>query len=221
MISVVDRTRVAKPPVGALRLMAAAVNQQVRVDFCPAWGRTSWHVSEQPGGAIIAAIVDDDPNAPGALAYHDDPGGKPDIVVLAKTILDNGGDWLTRPLSVASALSHEVLELIADPSCNFSADDGNGQTYALEVCDPVESHSYAVVVQSTAVTVSDFVLPRWFDPSAAGGRFDHLGQVRAPFALSSGYAIVTPEGQSSQITGEVAPWHNVNHAFSRTRRRLA
>lgn len=226
MISVYNHCVKVTPPPDAVRLMCAAVQQQVTHDFCPAWGRTPWRVTDQPGGSVHALLVDDDASVPGALAYHDDVRGKPLMVILCKTILDAGGDWLSGNLSVASALSHEVLELIADPSCNFSADDGTGRAYALETADPVESHVYPIIVQGQRVTVSDFVLPRWFDPTASRGRFDHLGVLTRPFQLDQGYAIVTPQGQPSQITGDVV---DARHAsmerpnalvFSRTWRRL-
>jgi len=226
MISIVDHTSKAKPPAGAVTAMAAAVQHQVVYDFCPAWGRTSTNWKFSRTGTIQALLVDDDASVPGALAYHDDQNGKPAIVILCKTILDAGGQWLTGGLSVASALSHEVLELIADAACNLAADDGRGQAYALEVCDPVEEHVYPVTVNGQTATVSDFVLPAWFDPTASGVRFDHLGILVRPFELSKGYAIVTPEGQSSQITGAVVPERHASFAspnalaFSRTWQRL-
>lgn len=225
-ISVINKSSIEPVPANAVALMARAVHEQFERDFAPDWGlaKESYEVTDREGGEIVALIIDDDPNAPGALAYHDDPNAKPDIVILAKTILDNGGTWLDGSVSVSGALSHEVLELIADPSCNEMADDGQGQSYAIEVCDPIEEHAYVIEVDGVPVAVSNYVTRHWFDPAAVDVQFDKLRVLSAPFSLDGGYAITEQVGQGSQITGEMAPWrHEVRtegNPFSRTYRRL-
>lgn len=223
-ITVVNNSTVPLVRGDEIELIAAACQAQFEYDFGPDWGmaRDAYAVTTEPGGDILAMIIDDDPSVPGALAYHDDPNAKPDIVVLAKTIMDNGGTWLDGPLSVSSALSHEVLELAGDPSCNFMADKGDGTSYAIEVADPVEQHVYPFEVQGVNVTVSDYVLRRWFDPTASGDKFDKLGVLTGPFELNQGYAITEQAGQQSQITGDMPEWKRSvrsTNPFSRTYRR--
>ena len=65
------------------------------------------------------------------------------------------------------SLSHEVLEMLADPFGNrldrrrASAHDPSQRVkYLLEVCDPCQSAWYPV----NGIPVSDFYTPRYFDP---------------------------------------------------------
>ena len=196
-----------------VKTMVRAVAHQVRYDACPAFGLTpvpvvfSTDASTAPPGSYVIAILDDSDQA-GALGWHTEDQG--DVIygeVFAKPVLDNGGDALTKDLSVASVLSHEVLETLADPHANLWADNGHGTAYAYEIGDPVESDSYPVKVSGKAVTVSNFVTPHWFDPQAAKGeRFDFLGKVTAPFQMThGGYVITMVEGKVSQHFGEKFP----------------
>ena len=65
-------------------------------------------------------------------------------------------------LNWSSTFSHEVIEMIVDPSTQTSyTHDGQGSN--LEVADPVQTRAYRL----DGVYVSDFVLPAWY----AGGTF--------------------------------------------------
>ncbi len=167
---------VPRPPVGPLvftvdnratvvtadeiNAAIAAVQTQVAMDFIPAWG------SPAPTTYKLD-FIDEDPNVPGALGYHDLEGDVPVSHILCKTTKDAG-------ISVSSVLSHEVLEMIADPlTTRVVMEDavGDGKAFTLymaEVCDAVEQDSYMV----NGVQVSNFVLPAWFDPSNTTGPFD-------------------------------------------------
>ncbi len=138
-----DSTVVSDAAVAA---MAEACKIQLARDFCPAWGHTKWDVTTTIlSNHIQAHIVDDDASVQGALAYHDDESGKPVIVVMAKTILDNNGTVLAGPMSVSSALSHEIVETRADELATFGAYNYNDQwEYALETADPVENTAYNI-----------------------------------------------------------------------------
>src|SRR5215469_10773978 len=107
----------------------------------------------------VAHQLRDDAAQQDALGWHTENQGE--VIfgrVFARPVLSNGGDALTKPLSVATVLSHEVLETFCDPYCNLWADNGSGTAYALEVADPVESDSYPVAVPGRGeVTVSNFV----------------------------------------------------------------
>ena len=155
-----------------------------------------------PAGAVKAYFL---PNADvaGALGYHDvDPQGDPYIRVFTQTVLDAGGSALSGAVSIAVCASHEMCEEAVDPSCTTNVTDGQGRTWAKEVGDPVESSSYDVTIgDGTAVAVSDFVFPSFFD-TAGTAPFDKLGVETAPFTIAKGgYAII----DGGQVFGEEYP----------------
>ncbi|MYS84063.1 hypothetical protein [Embleya scabrispora] len=229
MITVVNKsTRCTDDEV---RAMTRACATQVQQHAAPTWGQVPipvvYAASEQeaPPGAWVMAVLDD-PDQADALGWHTEEQG--DLIygrVFAAPVLDNGGEVLSGGLTVSSVLSHEVLETLVDPHVNLWADNGNGEAYALEVGDPVESDSYEIVVRGTGpVGVSNFVTPHWFDPRAGEGqRFDWLGKVKAPFKMTKGgYVVVTREGKIQQHFGETYPdWRrSMKHAdTSRSARR--
>ena len=207
--------------------MTAAVNEQANGDFCLAWARKPVSVtfcadaSSVPAGADVITLVDTAQDAPaGVLGYHTEDGKGRWGIVAAKPELDNGAQVLTGDWAVSSVLSHEVLELIGDPSCSFWGGDGQGSMYCLEVCDPVEAPTYKV----GGVAVSNFITPAWFDPEATSG-FDHLGLLTAPFSiLKGGYVVYAQAGHEQQKFGAEFPeWRRQmkQSATSRTRRRVA
>ncbi|MCC3773273.1 hypothetical protein [Streptomyces sp. UNOB3_S3] len=114
----------------------------------------------------------DHPDQADALGWHTESEG--DVIfgrVFAAPVLDNGGQVLNGPLTVSSVLSHEVLETLCDSHVNLWASNGNGESVALEVADPVESDSYEVNVSGTGpVTVSNFVTPTGSTPRPARTR---------------------------------------------------
>jgi len=210
--------------------MTQAMAAQVRYDAAPIWDRTPAAVvfytdpSAVPAQAHGIAIVDTIQDQPqGVLGFHtEDRGGKLWGVVAAKPELDNGAQVLTGDWSVSSVLSHEVLEMFVDPNCNLWADDGKGAAYSFEVCDPVETPSYAV----NGVSVSNFVTPSWFDPLApATAQFDKLGLLKTPFSiLKGGYVVYESAGKEQQKFGEEFPdWRKQMKSgpLARTQRRLA
>ena len=208
--------------------MTAAVNEQANGDFCLEWARKPVTVtfcadpSAVPEGADVITLVDTVEDAPaGVLGYHtEDQKGQWGIVA-TKPELDAGAQVLTGDWAVSSVLSHEVLELIGDPSCSFWGAAGNAM-YCLEVCDPVEAPTYEV----NGVAVSNFITPAWFDPRAPeGSTFDHLGLLKEPFSiLSGGYVVYAQAGQEQQRFGAEFPtWRRAmkEAATARTRRRIA
>lgn len=215
-----------------VQLMVRACAWQLRYDAAPAWGRYPLMVTYSPTeatappGSWVIGVFDDSDQA-GALGWHD--LGRGDIVygrVFARPVLTHGGNALTKDLSIASVLSHEVLETFIDPYCNDYSDKDGRQSIAKEVGDPVEADVYVVPVSGTRVTVSNFVLPRWFDPAATVGPFDKMGHLSAPFTMTSGgYLIVMEDGQVSQQFGrKYEEWRTIElkqSPLSRTARRMA
>lgn len=212
MVAVVNKSGLCRD--SQVRDMTRACAVQVAQHAAPLWGQTPIpvvyveHEEQAPPGAWVIAVLDDADQAD-ALGWHtEEEGDKVYGRVFARPVLDNGGDVLKRPLSVASVLSHEVLETLIDPHINLWADAGNGTAYALEVCDAVESDTYGVTVPGVGeVTVSNFVTPHWFDPQAADyEKFDFLGRVQRAFELTDGgYVIIRQEGKIAQQFGRNYP----------------
>jgi hypothetical protein len=221
-------------------LATRAVAHQVRYHAAPAWGLHAppvvfvGHIGAVgtplvpvPDGSYVLGFFDTD-DQPDALAWHsEDAQGNVFGRVNVGAILDNGGTPLSGGLTVASALSHEVLEAMVDPNCNRWALDPDGKLWAVEVGDPVESSSYDVRVDGTSVSVSDFVYPAWFDDSpAASSRTHHLDTGLTPFTIDhGGYAVTwAAGGQPSQEFGESYPeWKKTTKMsrLARTSRRVA
>lgn len=215
-----------------VRLLTRACASQLRYHVAPTWNRAPLPVvylgneKDAPPGAWVLAVLDDSDQA-NALGWHSvsDEGlyfGR----IFVRPVLDNGGNALTKSLSVASVASHEVAELYCDPSCNFYAEADASTEYAVEVCDPVEADSYPISVSGIKVMVSNFVTPRWFDPySPPHSRFDYLGELTAPFTMTKGgYVIKKVNGQVTQEFGRKYPeWRKSLKAtpLARTARRMA
>ena len=214
--------------------MTLLVNRQLRDHVAPQWGLLPHGVVFLPNGAqgirydAIIGIMDDATQA-GDLGWHTE-GPDADVYgrVFARPVLDNGGNALTADLSVCSVLSHEAIETLGDSACDLWAQRADGTLIARELGDPVESDSYRLTIASetgetVTGTVSDFVLPAWFDPNASVGSKDHMGLVTSPFEVRpTGYVITMTDGTVSQQWGEQYPeWRKATKEspLSRTARR--
>jgi hypothetical protein len=90
-------------------------------------------------------------------------------------------------------LSHEVLEMLIDPSGNRviagnSVKPGQGRVeFLVEVCDPSEAADFAYSVNG--ILVSDFYTQNYFDPVKGNGvRYSYTGAIEAPRqVLDGGY----------------------------------
>ena len=215
--------------------MTQACANQMRYHAAPAWGRDPAAVVYHPAGSPIppgAHIIGvfDDSDQSGALGWHTEEAGEAIYGrVFARPVLDHGAAVLTGGLSVASVLSHEVLEMFCDASCALWVDDRRGTLHALEVCDPVEADGYPVIVNGVEVTVSNFVYPSWFDALARpDSQFDQLKRCRRPFQLlRGGYEIIRRGSQEQQRFGAeyeaVSGWRQETRAtlLARSTKRLA
>jgi hypothetical protein len=86
-------------------------------------------------------------------------------------------------------LSHEVLEMIADPFGNrliaaaHPLDRAQRVKYLLEVCDPCQAVWYPV----NGVPVADFFTPRYFDPVRVDrSRYSFTGALEYPLEIAEG-----------------------------------
>jgi hypothetical protein len=215
------------------QLMARACATQLQMHAAPVWDRLPasviWYADEAhvpPGSHVIALFDSGDQSQ--ALGWHTEEQGEAIYGrVFCQPVLSNGGNVLTKPLSIASVLSHEVLETWVDPSVNLWVDDGRGVLHALEVCDPVEAGSYFVQVDATSVSISDFCTPQWFDAQARpADQFNWLKTLTHPFQLArGGYEVVRRAGGEQQHFADEPPpeWRQATKQtpLSRTAKRLA
>ncbi len=159
-----------------------AVNRQIVEDFMPIWGsgrilrlhaadfdpRDPTTFPDQPVQADSVIYLVDEPTIRGALGYHDmNARGLPFGFVFLLDLQD----WTT-------TLSHEVLELISDPTVNIFVpgpdprDPRHIVFHAYENCDAVERTAYEI----DGIFVSNFVTPHYFTiGDEPGTRNDFLG----------------------------------------------
>ena len=213
--------------------MTSACAFQATNDLCPTWGMIAPAVryvpisATLPRGARVITLADvmDEPDA---LGYHTIDGrtGTVSGIIGVKVCLDNGARPLAGAFSVASVLSHEVCELAVDPFCATWCDTGSGYMVCAEVCDPVQSDTYPILVAGAPVTVSSFVTPSWFNAEAVKGQtLDWLGQLTRPFTMSKGgYYVRWRGGKVDQVFGaELPEWvkSRKRSLYSRSGQRLA
>jgi hypothetical protein len=192
-----------------------AVNRQVLEDFVPLWGcgrvlrlqavdfnpADPDTLAPQKVAADSAMYLVDEASLPGALGYHD--LNTRDVPVGFVFVLDPN-DWTV-------TLSHEVLELILDPTVNLfvpGPDPRNANNLVLhtyEACDAVERISYAI----DGIAVSNFLAPSYFTiGDAQGTRNDFLGAGVPSFGVTRNSHIAFLDlsaGTFVTVFGEQAP----------------
>lgn len=200
-INVINKSAILKDE--DFKSMVEACQAQLEQHVAPMWLRGSWNlVSGQPESVGYPIVIMDDPDQAGALGYHTEtPGGKVWGRVFVKPVLSNHGTMLHGSTSVSAVLSHEVIEAYCDPNVNLWADMGNGSMVAHEACDPVENDSYEVTIKNgSKVSVSNFVLPSWFDPQAdLNEKFDFMAKLNKPFTMSKGGYLVVLDPHSGNV----------------------
>jgi hypothetical protein len=170
--------------------VAQALNLQVNRDLAPLWNVSGTVVALESAdhldpGIWPVYVVDDVPA--GTTGFHLTEHNQPYAVVLS------GDTW-------SLSASHEVLEMLVDPSGNRlvaanavkivddDVQDGDGKVeYLVEICDPSEDPACAYLVD--AVLVSDFYTPNYFDPAGtSGARYSFSGRIARPRqVLPNGY----------------------------------
>lgn len=134
-----------------------------------------------------------------ALGYHftnhsDVPYG----FVYLDVVKQAGESWTV-------TLSHEVLELLADPTAARSVmgpDPRNSKRrvlFDLEVCDPTQGDTY----QIDGIPVSNFVTQAWFGLMGPSKTTNFLGLPLRPFHVRpGGYFQYSAGGRSHTVQGE-------------------
>ena len=166
-----------------------ALQRQIDEQFYPLWG---WRadlillqevVEKKKDGMKV--IIRDRSDEAGALGYHF-KDGLPITYIFAKDDIEDSGEY-------TSTLSHELLEMIADPGANLYArgpvklkDEPKSRMgwVGYEVCDPVEGNLYDI----DGVQVTNFVTPEYFEAEHKRGsaKFDFLDVLDRPFEVAEG-----------------------------------
>jgi len=178
-----------------------SLQRQVSLDFRAYWDIDCALTFLPKDRALVAGwwqiVLTDDPDQAGALGYHEMTiRGTPLGKVFARFDAESGSSWTV-------TLSHELLEMLADPWINWCAEGSDGRIYALEVCDAVESDSLGYEIDG--VLVSDFITPSWFERTQAD-RIDFKKRVSKPMELGPGgyVSVLDPASGWIQITAEGA-----------------
>lgn len=185
----------------ALNAALMAIRTQINRDFKPEWGITTTLVAERMASAQSPVKLDaaqdaviylgnetQDPSSgvEGLLGHHavNNPG-VPFGFVFLDACAEQGQDW-------SVILSHEVLELLADPQASARIVGPDPRTpgapdvaFELEVCDPTETDCYTI----GSVKVCNFVTQRYFGRAGPSAATNFRGLPLAPFsARPGGYA---------------------------------
>ena len=118
------------------------------------------------------------------------------------------------------SLSHEILEILVDPSGNRlvpgpSVDPKHPHhrvRYLLELCDPCEDSAYSYTIDG--VVVSDFITPHYHDPQdTSGARYSYTGALRFP-------RDVLPGGYLTWEDPVLGEWYQLNVVQRRAIKKL-
>lgn len=212
-----------------LALWIDAWDKQAR-EFCAAWGLEYRPVVLYSTPADLPSVesdlwiltIEDDVGVPNAEGFHDDQIG----VIFARCLPENN----------CESVPHEILEMLADQTCDQYRDigDGTGRQIALEVCDPVEEDHYPQSAQigdqpPQDVPTTNYVLPSYFDPNGKAP-FDRMEHLAAPFSMlpgGGGYQIIrAADGSTTDVfamteKGRATAERKRQRPDSRVARRLA
>ncbi len=172
-IAIVNRTKSVSD--ATLQGVMAAVAQQVHNEFKAKWGYDATFKfvgkSQSTSSSDWNVYIDDRKGD-----YHTVASGKP---VGYCHVSGVSVDYWT------NTISHEVLELRADPFVNTTYTRPDGTTGSVEVCDACETNAQGYRIN--IILMSDFVYPSWFKANGTSP-YDYRGLITAPFqVLSGGY----------------------------------
>lgn len=183
---------------------AAALQKQITRDFTPFWGlRATVDAFEDldsvPSDYLPVVLFGDPQQLVGRLEFAIGEEYAAQLVDDFERDRLSGlhlNSFTRQPFALVSAadtwsvtMSHEVLELIADPFGNrlvaaaHPRDPRERVKYLLEICDPCQATWYPV----NGVPVSDFYTPRYFDPIGIDrSRYSFTGALEYPRQILDG-----------------------------------
>lgn len=155
---------------------------QIANEFNYYWGLYAF--LDDSGGGTPLLITDHggDLSKVGDLGFHSrDPNTYNPYAIVYGDVCN----YYNTPIT--GVISHELLEMLADPLVDAVDlyDNGNGTGFIVdqEVCDPCEMSLYYEAPNGNIV--SDFVTPAWFVPGDPNP-VDFLGAIAGPWQLASG-----------------------------------
>lgn len=182
-------------------------------DLGPAWKLPKTTLMLASAGDAVSMFstplyILDHADRPGVLGYHEDVNGIVDGKCFAGDAIADGVSWTVD-------LTHELGEMLVNPTTLTLRRLSDGRWIPQEACDAVESDLCAYKKGDTLV--SDFALPSYFSGAEAPWDFQgHLGGP-APTLTEGGYANISDGTSWSQIFAALA-----NGALSdRARRRIS
>ena len=192
---------------GLVQAAAVALNVQVTRDVPQFWDvQATVHYlankSKIPAGIWPVRLVKSLP--PGEGGFHLDKHNQPYAEVIGTP---DDPSWTIDA-------SHEIIEMLVDPSGNrlqssraieihgMGVQDAAGEfNYLVEACDPCEANKYGYAIQG--VSVSDFITPHYYDPMVTPGtRYSYTGAITAPRQL-------LPGGYISFVNQETDEWQQI------------
>jgi hypothetical protein len=196
-----------------IQAVIPAVQAQVSEDFAPIWGADATVQFIGKGARVPKGIwplyVMDHSDEPGALGYHVDDKGRIEGKVFAADDQRYGVSWTVD-------LTHELLEMLGDPTTNDLINLADGRQCIREVCDAVEDDSIAYM--KNGVLVTDFVTPKYFFETGGPDKYDFCGKLTGPApALTPGGYLGIYDPTTGQWTQVTARLHN-GHLSFRSRR---
>jgi hypothetical protein len=174
-----------------LKAVAAALAIQANQHLKPFWPHVDAAIVVLPAHAKVPPttmpVYIGADLTPGKEGVHNDETGLP----FAEVHMEAGDGWMV-------AVSHEVLEMLVDPTLRLTMKGPavgvtNGRVhdvpgtfdYLVEVCDPSESpdHGYSI----GGIPVSDFYTPHYFDAECTPGtRYSYTGALKQPRRIVKG-----------------------------------
>jgi hypothetical protein len=179
-LALVSQTRQITP--SQLTRVAAALQKQALRDFAPIWNVHATvdafdTLHDVPPG-YWPMIVKDDIHQTGAAGVHLDKNGQP------LSLIEYSDSW-------SLTASHEMLEMLGDPSGNrlvagkSPKPDQGVVEFLVEVADPSEAPENGYTING--LLVSDFFTPHFYDPVAVPGvRYSFTGAVDGPRKILPG-----------------------------------
>ena len=179
--------------------LVAALQVFVDDHVAPAWGTPANLVkkAEVPKGCWGLVFLNHRKHGLG-LAYHDlTHDGYPQSKVFVQTVRADG-----KQVSVAA--SHELVEMLVDPSMNLEVMKPDGKlVHRYEAADPVQDLEFKI----DGIAMTNFVYPAYFESFHKPGsvQFDHMKKLKKPFELHKhGYQSVRVNGKWIMRFGSLA-----------------
>jgi hypothetical protein len=223
-IAVVNQTTVVTD--AQVQALVVALQIQVSRDFAPVYGvdaaLTFVPKGHTPPPGNWWLLLADTSDQAGALGYHDLTNeGLPIGKAFIKSDIQAGASWTV-------TVSHELLEMLADPWINLTVfvqpTETTGKLYAYEVCDTCEADHLGYPING--LQVSDFAFPEWWGVPGSKRRLDFMGHVTRVLQILPGGYIgefdVTKGGGWTQKTSEkVIHAHREDYKVGSRRERRA